>query len=444
MSKIQLSDSFTYGRLLRFTLPTVIMMIFTSTYSIVDGLFVSNFAGKTAFAALNLIFPYIAILGTVGFMMGTGGGAIVAKTLGEGDSDRANRYFSMFVRVTVEVGIVLSVVGVLTVRPVAALFGAEGQLLDDAVLYGTILFVSLTCSVLQYAFQSFFVTAGKPELGLKVIVAAGLTNIALDALFIVVFGWGLVGAAVATVLGQVVGGLVPVAYFARATNSSTLRLVRTRHERSVIVKACVNGSSEMMTSVANSLVGMLYNYQLMRLIGEDGVAAYGVIMYVAFIFVAVFIGYASGSAPVVSYAYGAHDKAKLKSLRRKSLVIVAVASVVLAAAAQLLAHPWSALFLGYDPALLQMTEGAFRLYAISFLFCGFNIFGSAFFTALNNGVVSAIISFFRTLVCECGAVLLLPVLLGVSGIWLAVCVAEVVALVVTVCFLVGLRKNYGY
>lgn len=444
MSKIQLSDQFTYGKLLRFTLPTIVMMMFTSTYSIVDGLFVSNFAGKTAFAALNLIFPYIQILGTVGFMMGTGGGAIVAKTLGEGDSDRANRYFSMFVRVTVEVGIVLSVVGLLTVRPVAALFGAEGRLLEDAVVYGAILIVSLTFSMLQNAFQSFFVTAGKPELGLKVIVAAGMTNIVLDALFIAGFGWGLVGAAVATVIGQVVGGLVPVIYFARANNSSSLRLVRTKHERKVIAKACVNGSSEMMTSVANSLLGMLYNYQLMRLIGEDGVAAYGVIMYVAFIFVAIYIGYANGSAPVVSYAYGAKDKAKLKDLRRKSIVIVAVASVVLTVLAQLLAHPWSALFVGYDPALLQLTEDAFRLYAISFLFCGFNIFGSAFFTALNNGVVSAIISFFRTLVCECGAVLLLPAILGVSGIWLAVCVAEVVALIVTICFMVGLRKNYGY
>lgn len=444
MSKIQLSDQFTYGRLLRFTLPTIVMMMFTSTYSIVDGLFVSNFAGKTAFAALNLIFPYIQILGTVGFMMGMGGGAIVAKTLGEGDADRANRYFSMFVRVTVEAGIVLSVVGLLTVRPVAALFGAEGQLLEDAVVYGAILIVSLTFSMLQNAFQSFFVTAGKPELGLKVIVAAGMTNIVLDALFIAGFGWGLVGAAVATVIGQVVGGLVPVIYFARANNSSSLRLVKTKHERAVIAKACVNGSSEMMTGVANSLLGMLYNYQLMRLIGEDGVAAYGVIMYVAFIFVAIYIGYANGSAPVVSYAYGAKDTAKLRDLRRKSIVIVVVASVALTALAQLLAHPWSALFVGYDPALLQLTEDAFRLYAISFLFCGFNIFGSAFFTALNNGVVSAIISFFRTLVCECGAVLLLPAILGVSGIWLAVCVAEVVALVVTICFMVGLRKNYGY
>ena len=441
--QILLSDHFTVKKLLQFTFPTIIMMIFTSTYSIIDGLFVSNFAGKTPFAALNLIYPYIGILGTFGFMMGTGGSAIVAKTLGEGDRDRASRYFSMLVRVTIEVGVVLTAIGICTVRPVAAAFGAEGQLLDDSALYGTVIIAGLTAFMLQNAFQAFFVAAGKPGLGLKVVVLAGVTNIVLDALFIVGFGWGLFGAAFATVIGQVVGGAIPLVYFARK-NSSDLRLFWTKHERSIITKACVNGSSEMMTSVAASLVGMLYNLQLMRMIGEDGVAAYGIIMYLSFVFNAIFIGFSVGCAPLVSYAYGARNHSELKNLLHKSLGLIAVASVVLTVGAQILARPWATVFLSYDPALLTMTEHAFRLYALAFLVSGFNIFGSAFFTALNNGVVSAIISFLRTLVFECGAVIVIPMVLGVNGIWLAIVVAEVAALVVTSGFLAGLRKGYGY
>lgn len=441
--QIAISDHFTVKKLLRFTFPTIIMMLFTSAYSIIDGLFVSNFAGKTPFAALNLIYPYIAILGTFGFMMGTGGSAIVAKTLGEKDRERASRYFSMLVRVTVEVGLVLTVLGICTVRPVAALFGAEGQLLNDSILYGTVVIAGLTAFMLQNAFQAFFVAAGKPGLGLKVVVLAGVTNIVLDALFIVGFGWGLFGAALATIIGQAVGGAIPLVYFARQ-NSSDLRLIWTKHERSVILKACVNGSSEMMTSIAASLVGMLYNLQLMRMIGEDGVAAYGIIMYLSFVFNAIFIGFSVGCSPLVSYAYGAHNRAELKNLLRKSLGLIAVGSVVLTIGAQVLARPWATVFLSYDPALLAMTEQAFRLYALAFLLSGFNIFGSAFFTALNNGVVSAIISFLRTLVFECGAVIVIPMVLGVNGIWLSIVIAEVAAMIVTLGFLIGLRKVYEY
>lgn len=441
--QIALSDHFTVKKLLRFTFPTIVMMLFTSAYSIIDGLFVSNFAGKTPFAALNLIYPYIAILGTFGFMMGTGGSAIVAKTLGENDRERASRYFSMLVRVTAEAGIALTVLGICTVRPVAAAFGAEGQLLSDSILYGTVIIAGLTAFMLQNAFQAFFVAAGKPGLGLKVVVLAGITNIVLDALFIVGFGWGLFGAALATVIGQVVGGVIPLIYFTRQ-NSSDLRLFWTKHERSIIVKACVNGSSEMMTSIAASLVGMLYNLQLMRMIGEDGVAAYGIIMYLSFVFNAIFIGFAVGCSPLVSYAYGARNRAELKNLLHKSLGLIAVGSVVLTIGAQLLARPWATVFLSYDPALLAMTEQAFRLYALAFLMSGFNIFGSAFFTALNNGVVSAIISFLRTLVFECGAVIAIPMVLGVNGIWLSIVIAEVAALIVTCGFLIGLRKVYGY
>ncbi len=440
---IQISDHFTLGRLLRFTVPSIIMMIFTSTYTIVDGLFVSNFAGKTPFAALNLVFPLIGILGTFGFMMGTGGSALVAKTLGEGDAPQARRIFSMLVRTTVEAGIVVAVIGAFLVIPVCKMLGAEGELLHYAALYGFICLVGLVPFMLQNVFQSFFVTAGKPQLGLAVIVGAGLTNIVLDALFIGLFGWGLAGAAIATVVGQFVGGVVPLVYFAR-NNPTDLRLSWAKHDRRIIAKACVNGSSELMTNLAMSLVGMLYNWQLMRMIGEDGVAAYGVIMYVAFVFAAVFIGYSIGMAPLVSYNYGAHNHAELRGLLRKSLGFIAVSGVLLTLVAQAFAGTWAYVFVGYDPQLFALTEFALRLYALSFLLCGFNIFGSAFFTALNNGIVSAIIAFMRTLVFECGCVLVIPLLFGVNGIWLSIVVAEFAALLVTTGFLVGLRKEYGY
>lgn len=440
---IQISDHFTLGRLLRFTVPSIVMMIFTSTYSIVDGLFVSNCAGKTPFAALNLVYPLIAILGTFGFMMGTGGSALVAKTLGEGDAPRANRIFSMIVRTTVEMGVVLVVAGAFLVEPVCRMLGAEGELLYYAKLYGWICLIGLIPFMLQNVFQSFFVTAGKPKLGLAVVVGAGLTNIVLDALFIVGFGWGLAGAAAATVAGQFVGGLLPVVYFVRK-NPTDLHLFWTGHDVRAIAKVCVNGSSELMTNLAASLVSMLYNWQLMRMIGEDGVAAYGVIMYVAFIFAAVFIGYSIGMAPLVSYNYGARNHDELRGLLRKSLAFIAVLGVVLIVAAQAFAGFWSHLFVGYNADLLELTVYGMRLYALSFLLCGFNIFGSAFFTALNNGVVSAVIAFMRTLVFECGGVILMPILLGVNGIWLSIVVAEFAALLVTTGFLVGLRREYHY
>lgn len=440
---IQISDHFTLGRLLRFTVPSIVMMIFTSTYSIVDGLFVSNFAGKTPFAALNLVYPLIAILGAFGFMMGTGGSALVAKTLGEGDAPRANRIFSMIVRTTVEMGAVLVVAGVFLVEPVCRMLGAEGELLYYAKLYGWICLVGLIPFMLQNVFQSFFVTAGKPKLGLAVVVGAGLTNIVLDAVFIVGFGWGLAGAAAATVAGQFVGGLLPVVYFVRK-NPTDLHLFWTGHDARAIAKVCVNGSSELMTNLAASLVSMLYNWQLMRMIGEDGVAAYGVIMYVAFIFAAVFIGYSIGMAPLVSYNYGARNHDELHGLLRKSLAFIAVSGVVLTVAAQAFAGFWSYLFVGYNADLLELTVYGMRLYALSFLLCGFNIFGSSFFTALNNGVVSAVIAFMRTLVFECGGVILMPILLGVNGIWLSIVVAEFAALLVTTGFLVGLRREYHY
>ena len=440
---IQISDNFNSARLLRYTAPTALMMAFTSVYGVVDGLFVSNFAGKEAFSALNLIYPFIMLLGAIGLMFGTGGTALVAKTLGEGDTKRANGIFSMIVYAVLVTGVVGAVVGLLGVRPIGEMLGASGTLLDAAVLYGAINAVGLPFLMMQQASQSFMSAAGKPRLGLFIIVAAGIANIVLDALFIVVFGWGIAGAAIATVASQVIGGLVPLVYFARP-NSSTLRLGKPVVDLHALGKACLNGSSELVSNIAMSLVSMLYNYQLMRYIGADGVAAYGVIQYVVWIFLSLVMGFAMGSSPLISYQYGARNKAELGGLFKRCLRIVLIANVTLTVLAQLLARPVALLFVGYDADVTQLTYEALSIYSFVFLFSGISIFGSAFFTALNNGLVSAAISFLRTLVFETTAVMVLPMLLGEMGIWCAILVAEAVSVVITCLFLVKLRRDYGY
>lgn len=441
--RIQLSDHFSYGRLIRFTLPSIVMMIFTSIYSVVDGLFVSNFVGKTPFAAINLIMPILIILGALGFMIGTGGSAIVAKTLGEGDPVRANRYFSMLVYTTVVGGAVLAAAGELSLPLVSKLLGAEGAMLQDCILYGRIILAALPAFMLQNVFQSFMITAEKSRLGLAVTVATGLTNMVLDFVFIVPLGWGLAGAAIATAISQVIGGAVPIVYFARK-NDSLLRLTKAKFEGRILLRTCTNGSSELMSNISASIVTMLYNFQLMRLAGEDGIAAYGVVMYVNFVFSAIFIGYSIGAAPVIGYHYGAQNHAELKNLFRRSLVLVVISGVAMTVLAELLAQPLTHVFVGYDAGLYALTVRGFMLYSISFLVSGVNIFGSAFFTALNNGLVSAAISFLRTLVFQVAAVLLLPLLLGIDGIWLAIVTAELLALAVTLVFFIVKRKQYHY
>ena len=441
--RIQLSEHFTYSKLLRFTFPSIAMMIFTSIYSVVDGLFVSNFVGKTPFAALNLVYPVIMILGTLGFMVGTGGSAIVAKTMGEGKPELANQYFSLLVAASAVGGAAISLAGVLLARPISLALGAEGEMLEYCVLYARIILAANPFFILQNVFQSFFVSAERPKLGLLVMVGAGLTNIVLDALLVAVFRFGLAGAAAATAVSQAVGGLAPVVYFLRR-NSSLLRLVRPRFDGRVLLRTCANGSSELMSNISGSLVNILYNFQLIRLAGEDGVAAYGAIMYVSFIFAAVFIGYSIGSAPVVSYHSGAGHGGELHSLLVKSLLLTAGAGVAMAAAGAAVSGPLARLFVGYDRELCLLTVRGFRLYALSYLLCGFSIFGSAFFTALNNGLASAAISFLRTLVFQCASVLLLPLLLDVDGIWLAISVAEALALAVTAALLAANRRVYKY
>lgn len=440
---IQLSDHFNYQKLLRFTFPSIIMLVFTSIYSVVDGFFVSNFAGKTPFTAVNFIMPFLMILGCVGFMFGTGGGALIAMTMGEGDREKANQTFSLLVYVSIACGIALAVFGQLFLRPIAAVLGAEGRLLEDCATYGRVILLGLPAYVLQYEFQCLFATAEKPKLGLCVTVAAGLTNIVLDALFVAVFDWGLVGAAAATALSQCVGGVLPLVYFGRP-NSSLLRLTRTRFDAKALLRTCTNGSSELMSNISMSVVSMLYNVQLLKYAGEDGVAAYGVLMYVSMIFQAIFIGYSVGAAPVVSYHHGAQNCEELRGLLRKSFVLVGAFALAMFAAAELLAKPLAMIYVGYDQGLLDITLRAFLIYSFSFLFSGFCIFGSSFFTALNDGPVSAAISFLRALVFQVIAVLIFPLIWKLDGIWLSIVGAEVMALMVTMLFLVGKRKKYHY
>lgn len=444
---ISLSEHFNYRKLLRFTFPSIIMMIFTSVYGVVDGLFVSNFVGKTPFASINLIWPFLMILGCGGFMIGTGGSALVSKTMGEGDGDKANRCFSLLVITTVVLGIAITIPGMFLLEPVALLLGADEAMLPYCVTYGRIILAAQTAFMLQGVFQSFLVTAERPTLGLLVTVGAGVTNMVLDCLFIAVLDWGLVGAALATILSQVVGGVVPLVYFL-LPNKSPLRLTRPRmklsESLSVIGKVSVNGSSELMTNISMSVVSMLYNYQLMRLAGEDGIAAYGVMMYVSFVFIAVFIGFAIGSAPIVGFHYGAGNHGELRSLLRKSLTLTILTGVGMAALSVALATPLSGIFVGYDEGLYELTRRGFLLYSASFLFAGFGILGSSFFTALGNGVISAAISFLRTLVFQVAAVLILPIFFDIDGIWLSVTAAEILAAGVTFAFLVGMRRRYKY
>ncbi|MBE6799082.1 MAG: MATE family efflux transporter [Ruminococcaceae bacterium] len=441
--KIQLSDHFTYKKLFRFTLPSIVMMIFTSIYGVVDGFFVSNFVGETPFEAVNFVMPVLMILGGFGFMFGTGGSALVAKTMGEGNREKANRQFSFIVYASLVFSVILMVLGFVFLRPVTHLLGAEGEMLDDCVLYGNIIMIALPAYILQFEFQTFFVTAEKPQLGLLMTVISGVCNMLLDFLLVAAIPLGLVGAAVATAASQLIGGFVPLIYFTRP-NSSILRLGRAGFDGFALFRTCTNGSSELMSNISMSLVNMLYNFQLLKYAGNDGVAAYGVMMYVNLLFLSIFIGYSVGTAPVISHHYGAGNHKELKSLLRKSSLIICASSVAMLVAAFFMASPVGGLFVGYNPVLLKMTVDGFKIYSFMFLFAGMGIFGSSFFTALNNGFISAVIAFLRTVVFQIAAVLLLPMALGIDGIWWSVVLAEGLATVVTVILLFAMKKQYKY
>lgn len=441
--KISLSDHFTYRKLLKFVAPSAVMMMFTSIYGVVDGLFVSNYVGKVPFAAINLVMPFIMILGGIGFMIGTGGSALVSKTLGEGDREKANRYFTMMIYLSLICGAAASVIGFVFIRPISYLLGATDTMIGDCVEYGRMIFLFTTAFMMQNVFQSFLVTAEKPRLGLLATVGAGVTNMALDAWFIVGLGWGVKGAALATGISQTVGGILPLIYFLRP-NSSLLKITRTRLEGRPVFLAVTNGSSELMSNISASVVSMIYNFQLMKFAGEDGVAAYGVLMYVQFVFIALFIGYAIGSAPIIGYHYGAINHSELKNMLKKSIIIMSISGVIMTLLAQALALPIAKVFVGYDEGLFDMTVHAFRVFSFSFILAGINIFASSFFTALNNGAVSAAISFLRTLIFQSAAVIVLPMIWKLDGIWLSITVAEVFALIISVTFLAAKRKKYNY
>ena len=421
------------------------MMIFTSIYGVVDGFFVSNFAGKTPFAAVNLIMPFLMMSSTVGMMFGTGGTALVAKTFGEDDKERANRYFSLFTYFTFAIGLLIAILGIIFIKPISIFLGAEGELLENCIVYARINLLALPFYVLQIFFQSFFVAAEKPKLGLSVTVISGITNIILDALLVMLLPqeYKLIGAAIATASSQVVGGAIPIIYFFRK-NSSILQLGKTKIDVKALLKATTNGSSEFMSNVSMNLVGMLYNIQLIKYAGENGVASYGVMMYVSFIFVATFLGYSIGSAPIIGYNYGSQNHRELKGILRKSLVIIASLSVFMVIIGELLAVPFAQIFVGYDSALMELTASGFRIFALSFLFMGFAIFSSAFFTALNDGLTSALISFLRTLVFQIAAVLILPLIWGIDGVWISIVVAEIMAVIFSAIFLVIKKKKYHY
>ena len=441
---IPLSEHFTYKKIFRFALPSIVMMVFTSIYGVVDGTFVSNFVGKTPFAAVNLVWPFLMILVAFGFMIGTGGSALVAKTLGENKKEDANRYFTMLITLVVILGILLTIFGLIVVRPLSHALGARGQMLEDCVTYGRTLMIFNTAFMLQSVFQSLFITAEKPRLGLIMTVAAGLTNMVLDALFIAVFKWGLVGAALASGLSQCIGGILPLIYFLSSKNDTALKFVKTKLEGKILLKACANGVSELMTTVSSSLVSMLYNFQLMRLAGQNGIAAYGAVMYVEFAFIAVFIGYSIGTAPIVSYHYGSENHNEVKNMLQKSFKIMSVLGITMMVLAQILASPLAKVFVGYDKQLFDMTVHGFRLFSFYFILAGINIYASSFFTALNNGMISAIISFSRTLGFETLAVIILPIFLQLDGVWLAITVAEICAFVISISFLIAKKEKYHY
>lgn len=440
---ISLSEHFTSKKLLKFAFPSIVMMIFTSIYSVVDGLFVSNFVGLTPFAAVNLIMPFLMIIGSFGFMLGTGGSALIGKTLGEGKIEKANSIFSLLIYSGFGLGVILGTLGIVFIRPISVLLGAEGELLEDCVVYGRIYLAAVPFFILQYEFQSLFVTAEKPRLGLAITVGSGIANMVLDALFVGLFQWKLVGAALATAVSMAVGGIVPIIYFARK-NTTCFRLGKTSFDGGALIKTCINGSSELMSNISISIVSMMYNLQLKNYAGENGIAAYGIMMYVNMIFFAAFVGYSVGTAPITSFHYGAQNRDELKSLLKKGLVIIGVCSVSMLILAEVLAEPLTVLFAGYDQELFDLTLHGFRIFSFTFLFAGIAVYGSSFFTALNDGLTSALISFLRTLVFQVAAVLILPLIFDIDGIWISVAAAELVAALVTAAFLLGKRKKYGY
>lgn len=440
---IQIFEHLSYRKIIRFTSPTITMLVLSSIYGVVDGFFVSNFVGKTSFAAVNFIIPFLMILSSMGFMFGTGGGALISKTFGEGDLEKAKQLFSSIVYITIVAGIVFCGLGLICIRPFALKFGAEGQLLEDCVSYGSIVLLALPLQLLQYEFQCLASTSGKPVLGLCTTFVSGGTNIFLDGVFLIALGWGIKGVAAATVVSHVLGGMIPLIYFT-FPNKSLLQLGKAKMDGKAFAKICYNGASELVNNISMSVVSMLYNIQLLRYASEDGIAIYGVLMYISIIFDNIYMGYSVGIAPIIGYHYGAQNHKALKELLKKSVVIISSSAVLMYIVSLKMAGPLCAVFLGYDKILLNITIHAFSIFRFAFLFSGYPIFGSAFFTALNNGVISMVISGMRTFLFQSASVILFPLIWGVDGIWLSLIIAEAMSAMLTFLLLVLNRKKYHY
>ncbi len=440
---IKLSDHFDYNRLIRFTAPSIFMMIFASIYSVVDGFFVSNYVGNIQFASLNLIFPFIMVLSAFGFMFGAGGSALVALTFGSGDDKKANEIFSLIIYTVLIVSTSFAIIGYIVTPQVAKLLGASEEMLPYCILYARISFIGMPFFMLQNAFQTFMITAERPTFGFLITVAAGITNMILDFVFMGVLHMGLGSAAAATVLGQIVGGFIPLIYFI-FPNTSKLRLCKTRFMGYALLKTITNGSSEFLSNVSASIVNMLYNFQLMKFAGELGVSAFGIIMYTNFIFVGVFFGYSMGASPIAGYNLGAENYEELQNVFKRSIRLITIVSIAMTCISELAAKPLTMIFASSQPELLAIAVPAMRIYALSYLFCGFNIFSSSFFTAMNNGKVSAIISSLRLFLFQLVFILVLPIFLGINGIWGTIIAAEVCSLAVTIYFFLKYKNVYHY
>lgn len=444
MAKVRLSDHFTYKRLLNFTISPILMMVFTALYNVVDGFFISNYGGKLDFAGVNFIMPYLFALSAVGIMMGSGGSALIGKFLGENKHKKANETFSLVVYSSLVIGIMLSIISYIFLDDIIRLLGATEDLIQPARRYATPLLISLPFFIIESEALSLFMVAERPHLGLCVKLICGSLNIVLDAIFMVSLHMGARGAAIATMINQLFGGILPLVYFAIPKTKSTLHLGKTVLSFKTLGKVITNGSSELVSNISANIVSMLFNVQLIKYAGENGVASYGVLMYLCFIFNSMFFGYAIGVSPIISYHYGAENKEELTNILRKSLVINILASLLMFGISELGASTLAHIFVGYDETLKAMTVHGFRIFSFLFLLMGFNVFSSSFFTALNNGLISALIAFLRTLVFQISSVMILPSFLGIDGIWLSPLVAEVLSLIISLIFLLSFRKKYGY
>ena len=446
---IHLSDHFTYKKILRFTIYPILMMLITSIYWIVDGFFISNYVGPSAFAGVNLIFPVVMIVACIGFMFGSGGAALVSKKLGEGDSDGANKTFSLITYVTLGTGLILSLIFFFLVRPIAMGFASINQveaseaMIDSAEVYGRIMVGGVFLYIMQGYFHSFFSVNEKSSLGFLFTLISGLTNMLLDYLLIGVFRAGVVGAACASLSGMFISAVGPFLYF-RFGKNNLIKLGKPRWNLNEITQSIANGSSEFVSNVSGSIVTIVFNVQLLKYIGEVGVSAYGIIGYVCFVFFAIFIGYSIGIAPVIGYNYGAKNPVELTNVLRKSFVIISVSGVAMTLLSAGLADPITRIFSAGVGELHTLGVRAMRIFSICYLMAGFSMFGSSFFTALNNGLISALISFCRTLVFQLGSVFVLPLIVGVDGIWFSIIVAEFLSMVMTIIFISARRRKYGY